>query len=386
MFKNFIKPIVLSFFCFTFFVCEIAVASAKELMITVSNPSKTDRKAETIEILWQKLHKLKDINPKEIIVKDLETGKEIPSQVIYLGLETPQSIIFQTDLSQSETRKFIIEKGVPANYQSKVFGRQVPERFDDFAWENDKAAFRMYGEALESQKGMAKGIDFWAKRTPNLVINKWYKSEDYHNDNGEGVDAYHVGITLGAGNAEPFFNNEIIYPINYSSYKILDKGPIRISFQLIYKPFKVNGIEVQEVKTISLDAGSQLNKIVNQYVTTTDLTIAIGITKHKDDGIKKVDSDNNILAYWDQADGKTDNGKMGVGVFYPLNNVKEFKETKEHLLMLAPLDKNQKLVYYQGGGWSKSGNFNNPDSWINYLVQFKNNLDNRPKVTLKSKN
>lgn len=31
---------------------------------------------------------------------------------------------------------------------SSAFCRQVPERMDDFAWENDRGAFRMYGPAL----------------------------------------------------------------------------------------------------------------------------------------------------------------------------------------------------------------------------------------------
>jgi hypothetical protein len=361
------------------FACNSIKNVSESLIISVSNPSRIDKMSETIEIDWQSLQKLQSLNPKEIMIKELATGQEIPSQVLYRGEKTPQAIIFQTDIKKSETLKFIIVKGISATYKAKVYGRQVSERFDDFAWENDKVAFRMYGEALETQKGMAKGIDFWAKRTQNLVINKWYKSGDYHNDNGEGADAYHVGMTLGAGNAEPFFNNEIIYPINYNEYKILDQGPIRFSFQLMYKPFMVNGENVIETKTISLDAGSQLNKIVNQYKSVKDLTIAIGITKHKDNGIKKVDKDNRILAYWDKADGTLDNGMMGVGVIYPLNNIKEFKETKEHLLMLAPLNSKNEITYYQGGSWNKSGNFPSEQDWFNYLVNYSENL-NKPIV------
>jgi hypothetical protein len=361
------------------FACNSIKNVSESLIISVSNPSRIDKMSETIEIDWQSLQKLQSLNPKEIMIKELATGQEIPSQVLYRGEKTPQAIIFQTDIKKSETLKFIIVKGISATYKAKVYGRQVSERFDDFAWENDKVAFRMYGEALETQKGMAKGIDFWAKRTQNLIINKWYKSGDYHNDNGEGVDAYHVGMTLGAGNAEPFFNNEIIYPINYNEYKILDQGPIRFSFQLMYKPFMVNGENVIETKTISLDAGSQLNKIVNQYKSVKDLTIAIGITKHKDNGIKKVDKDNRILAYWDKADGTLDNGMMGVGVIYPLNNIKEFKETKEHLLMLAPLNSKNEITYYQGGSWNKSGNFPSEQDWFNYLVNYRESL-NKPIV------
>ena len=383
MFKISVKAFFLLPFLSLIVSCSTIKNASDALIITISNPSKIDKNLETIEVDWQSLQKLQNVNPKEVIVKVIETGQEIPSQVLYKGENTPQAIIFQTAIKQGEGQKFSVTKGKPADYPSKVYGRQVPERFDDFAWENDKVAFRMYGEALESQKGMAKGIDFWAKRTQGMVINKWYKSNDYHNDNGEGVDAYHVGITLGAGNASPFFNNEIVYPINYNNYKILDQGPIRITFQLMYKPFMVNGESVVETKTISLDAGSQLNKIVNKYTSTKDLTIAIGITKHKDDGIKKVDKDNKFLAYWDEADGTKDNGLMGVGVIYPLNNIKEFKETKEHLLMLAPLNNKNEIMYYQGGSWNKSGNFPSEQDWFNYLAKYSENLNNPLVVKIK---
>lgn len=346
----------------------------KTTIITVINKSNTNKTSETVEIAWGSLKGFKALNPKEVVVKSEDTGLEIPSQVIYQGEESPQSIIFQIDVTAGSSKKFVILSGTPQQYVLKTYGRQVPERFDDFAWENDKVAFRMYGEALEVQKGMAKGIDFWAKRTSDLVINKWYKSDNYHKDNGEGVDAYHVGMTLGAGNAEPIVGDEIIYPINYSDYQILDQGPIRISFKLIYKPFIVNNQEVKETKIISLDAGIQMNKITNLYETKSALDIAVGVTKHKNDGIAKEDKLNQFVAYWDQADGGSANGFMGVGVVYTASNIKEFKQTKQHLLIISNTGNNNEFSYYQGGAWSKSGNFNNENDWFNYLQKFSANI------------
>ena len=53
---------------------------------------------------------------------------------------------------------------------------QVSSSFkDDFAWENDKIAFRMYGPALEADGEVSSGIDVWSKSTPRLVINDWYQ-------------------------------------------------------------------------------------------------------------------------------------------------------------------------------------------------------------------
>lgn len=372
--NNFLITLIYAFVLMGFVACASTKSVAPPLRVAVSNPSKMDRKSETIEINWDKLGLLSKITNNEIIVKSAESGDEVASQVIYNGKSIPQSLIFQTDIEGLATKKFIIQAGKPQNYESKTFGRQVPERFDDFAWENDKVAFRMYGKALEGNKGMAKGIDFWAKKTTKMIVNELYKGADYHRDHGDAVDAYHVGMTLGAGDAAPIVGDSIIFPVNYTSYKILDQGPLRFSFKLIYNASNVDGKSVKETKTISLDAGSQLNKITNSYETDSRLKIAAGVTKHKNDGIKKIDKTNNFVAYWDKGDGGDGNGFMGVGVIYPQKNVLDFKETKQHLLILANTDAKNEFSYYQGGCWSKSGDFNDEKIWFDYLNNYSQNL------------
>jgi hypothetical protein len=354
----------------------------KQLLITVTNETSRPRIAQTVEVAWNSLkRKLKNITPDGIIVMNVETNNEIPSQVIYNGKTDPQSLIFQTDIQGATSLHFAIKKGKPANYIAKTYGRQVPERYDDFAWENDKIAFRMYGAALDARPDNAKGIDLWLKKTSNLVINKWYKRNDYHIDHGEGMDAYNVGFTLGAGNSAPLTAKGFIFPGNYSDYKILDQGPLRITFQLIYKPWKVNGTEVRQVKTISLDAGSNLNKVTDEYqFEGTTLTIAAGVTKHKNDGSPVIDSVHRFVSYWDQADGKVDNGKVGVGLIVPGYEAVTFKDKLNHLLAIATIKSNQSFVYYQGGAWNRSGFFPDEKTWVNYLMSFSENLKQPLKV------
>ncbi|OAQ41539.1 hypothetical protein A5893_00025 [Pedobacter psychrophilus] len=363
-----------------FYSCSSSKGLKSSITVNVENNSSIVKNDETVEIAWTSLKKLGVLNPAELIVMDLSSNKEIPSQVIYNGQTTPQSIIFQVDIAANTKKDYSISKGKPADYPKKVFGRQATERFDDFAWENNLVAFRMYGEALEGKAGMAKGIDFWAKRTQKLVVNEWYKLDNYHHDNGDGVDAYSVGLTLGSGDAEPIVGDEIIFPINYSSYKILDQGPIRISFELTYKPFMVDGKMVNETKTLSLDAGSQMNKVINHY-DRNDLKIAAGVTKHSGDGVPKLDLENNYVAYWDLADAKV-NGYIGVGVIVPTKSIDNIKTTNQHLLIISKLDKNNNLAYYQGGGWSKSGNFKDENAWFDYVRNFSQSLKQPLKVSI----
>ena len=60
--------------------------------------------------------------------------------------------------------------------QPKVYGRYVPERKDDFAWENEYAAFRMYGPALKPENP-SNGVDLWLKASPELVVDSFYYRE-----------------------------------------------------------------------------------------------------------------------------------------------------------------------------------------------------------------
>src|SRR5690606_36482298 len=130
--------------------------------------------------------------------------------------------------------------------------RYVPERMDDFAWENDRIAFRVYGPALEGTPGDADGMDVWVKRTDSLIIDTWYASGDYHRDHGQGLDYYSVGHTLGAGDAAPVIDDSVIFPRHYSRYEILDNGPLRTTFVLYYAPWQVQHRMVRASKTIQL--------------------------------------------------------------------------------------------------------------------------------------
>ena len=84
----------------------------------------------------------------------------------------------------------------------RAYGRFVRERRDDFAWENDLVAHRMYGAALETwaqEPLTSSAVDVWVKKTNRLVINDWYMTDDYHRDTGEGADLYSAGRTRGCG-------------------------------------------------------------------------------------------------------------------------------------------------------------------------------------------
>ncbi len=90
-----------------------------------------------------------------------------------------------------------------------------------------------------------------------------------------------VGLTLGAGNMAPYVNDTIRFSGNYHQWKVLETGPLRSTFQLIYDTWDAGGIKVKATKTISLDADSQLSRIENVYSFEGDkpLPVVVGIIK-----------------------------------------------------------------------------------------------------------
>ncbi|MRR23563.1 DUF4861 domain-containing protein, partial [bacterium] len=119
----------------------LAGCNSNRIKVTVENTLSFDRKAETVEIsLGDIKAKLGEIDPAALVVTDSK-GTEIPSQLIYAGKGEPESLIFQADVTASTTAKYYIAQGTPQTYEAKAYGRFVPERYDDYAWENDRIAF-----------------------------------------------------------------------------------------------------------------------------------------------------------------------------------------------------------------------------------------------------
>jgi hypothetical protein len=276
--------------------------------------------------------------------------------------------VFSPFLSSAEhaNAKEKIESPAPC-----VFGRYVPERKDDFAWENDRIAFRMYGPALEADGEVSSGIDVWSKSTSRLVIDDWYRGEDYHNDHGEGADFYKVGPSRGCGGLAIWHQGKMYPSRNWASQRILESSPERLTFQLVYNPWEAGPRKVWETKTISLSAGSNLNRI--ESVLSIDrpdcLTVAMGIALRAGEGEVIVkDLAKGLLMYWEPANGA--NGHTGCAVLVDPDRLVDMIEAEGHLIALVTVHPGQPLVYYAGACWSKNKDFPDATAWETYLRDF----------------
>lgn len=342
--------------------------------IAVKNSLDFDR-LELVSISYESFLKLKDADMASFKIINQESKEEYPYQLEMLGQDTPQNILIQVLVPASSEVKLIVEAGEPSAISSKTYARYVPERFDDFAWENDVVGFRMYGKALEGRPDDAQGMDIWVKRTNDLVIDRWYKTDDYHKDYGEGLDYYSVGQTLGAGDIAGYSNGTIYYSKHYRSYDILDNGPLRSTFILNFEAWDVDGTTVNVSKTISLDAGTQLNKIVLDFDidNAEEVTFAAGIARRKQQGEVLDKHEEGVFGYWEPEHG--DDGITGIGMIFnqPIDSV---NYTDTQYLSLFQAKAGSPTEYYVGGSWNKAGKITNANEWLVYLEQQKRALAN----------
>lgn len=251
-----------------------------------------------------------------------------------------------------------------------AFCRFVPERMDDFAWENDRVAFRMYGPELwkNPAKQCGSGIDVWVKKVRYPIIDKWMKEKlkgsKYHIDTGEGADFYKVDKTLGCGGLGYWVNEKLHINRHFATHKVIQGKGGRIEFELTYAPLQIDGKTITETKRISMEMGSNLFKVENSFAISggASVMVAVGIVRRAT-GKEDVQHGPDWLGYAEPASAEDGQTYCGVVLAAPA----EFKQTADHVLMLTPVKDGQTLTYHAGAAWSKGLDFKNASQWMEYL-------------------
>ncbi|MDR1153110.1 MAG: DUF4861 domain-containing protein [Bacteroidales bacterium] len=371
-------------------ITALASCKVNQVTIEVKNPSDVAHEKTIVEMTWADVvAQLPAVDPSKIVVVNAKSGAELPCQIVYLGEQTPQMLIFQVTLAPGESVELLIREGTPKQVDAQTFGRFVPERKDDFAWENDRVAFRMYGPALANENP-SNGVDIWLKKTEKPIVDQFYNDDlnnrkSYHVDHGEGLDCYKVGHALGAGGIAPFVNDTLWTGNHYMTQKVLDNGPLRTTFRLTYNNLPVGKNTYSEEIVISLDAGSQLNKSVVSFDGDfTDIKVAAGIFLHQDPGSIKTDIAAGYNAFGETAtsDAGVPAGRNYIATVIPDGKMTGSLKQQDHLLAVAPYKKGDMFTYYFGGGWSQWG-FPSDEAWFDYVATFAARLKNPLTLTVK---
>jgi hypothetical protein len=364
--------------------------------LTVKNDLPLQRNSETVAISRSELGTIPPELFSRLAVRDVLTGRILPVQWIDADQDgVPDDLIFQPELEPYETREYQLEpfpeSGMLDEMDIMTFSRFVPERTDDYAWENDRVAFRTYGPVAQRmvEEGvpggtLTSGMDCWLKRVNYPIIDKWYQkymdgTGSYHEDTGEGLDDFHVGASRGCGGIGIWDEEkQLLYTSkNFVEWRTMAVGPIRTQFELDYAPWQAGEKMINEKKIISLDLGSNLTRFEVHVASGDPLeTLTAGLTLHEKDGQIRVDEQQGWFSYW-QPHGDSE---LGMGIVVEPGYLAGYTEymvdeaDQSHLLVhLKPVD--GKVFYYAGFGWKKSGQYASEEEWLQYLGDFSVRLE-----------
>jgi len=268
----------------------------------------------------------------------------------------------------------VIEEQEANEQPVMAYGRFVPEREDDFTWENDKVAFRVYGPS-SGGKGTVSGVDPWFKKVDYSIIDKWYanflQGISYHEDHGEGYDIYHVGPSRGVGGTAIWIDGAAYPAAMYKSYEVHLSGGDVVEFTVQYEWDTPLGA-VAESKTIFLALGSQLYEVNSVFTLDGEpasLPIAIGLATHDEAAEVFSNADTGRISTWEVMQ---DIG-VGTGVVMAPESAQEFlhspSEEKDasHIWLITATDENGALSFSAGFAWEAAGEITSSDQWNEYL-------------------
>ena len=256
----------------------------------------------------------------------------------------------------------------------KVMARAVPERADDFVFENNLVAGRFYGEALEGNP-TSPGLDIWVKLPGALVADEWYRGamEDpdyYHHDHG-GKDCYKVAVSLGGGASVPYVEGRLCFPAtNYRSSRVDSLTPGMLRFTLNYPAWEIApGVEVALEKTVTVTADTYFCDVEDVYTFTgaDSLTVAAGFNRHlAQNTIELEQVSDDRYAIWEHASDQSiepEEGMLGVAVVMPGSEAVCMSADSTHALLLKSVTSGEPVCYKFGSCWSK-GDIKTAEDWF----------------------
>lgn len=375
-----------------YFGCALVLSSCaqqdKSTIISVKNSLDIVRNFETIELSKSSLN-VKDLST--IGLKETESGVlQITQLVDNDGDGIMDDILFQPKVAANSEVSFEVVTITDIDRlksEDLCYSRFVPERTDDYTWENNKVAFRVYGPTAQKMKEnnipggtLSSGVDAWLKRVEYPIINKWYKETtektgSYHEDTGEGLDNFHVGVSRGVGGIAVKVDTTYYYSKNYTKWRTITTGPIRTSFYLEYENWDAAGKTIKESKIVSLDLGQNLSK----FETTIEGTnhISAGLTLHEKDGNVNGNETDGWLTYWQtHADSEIGTAIVANKSYFESfetydSNVNDLSNAYANLKVI-----DSKVIYYAGFAWKKAKQFETKKAWEGYLNAFSEKVNN----------
>ena len=254
--------------------------------------------------------------------------------------------------------------------QPKVYGRFVPERKDDFAWENEYAAYRFYGPAL-APENPSNGVDIFMKNTPAFVLDTFFYNYvnfkiPYHVQHGIGFDGYKVAHTTGCGGPAIVVDDSLYVGNQFDTWEILEQTPTKLVFHLHYDSIRIANALYCEDITVTSCAGKILNRAdltLTPLEENIPIQVGAGLYLHEQMGEYTFLQEEGIITYTETALSDPgavrlnkkwyDNTELGLtheAIVVPGAVLRIVNNTAVAVVDLVP---GETLTYWFGGCWSE---------------------------------
>ena len=385
-----------------------AQAADKTLTVTVTNPSKTERKAVPVVI------EVDDDVRSALVTLD---GKEIPCQLDDLDDDGEfDELAFVTDMAKKEKQTFTVtlsEQGEPRKYENRTYGylgirdrsekNQKHQRITSVTFpkdtnpynyifphgavmENDMVGFRVYADHRQS-------LDYYGHRNYKMDIAEtaFYTTQEQR-DKGYGEDVLYTGSTYGCGALHGWDGKKSVMfeNVRNRTQTVVCEGPVRTILDITNKAWQpYEGCKPVDIRTRYIlyyghrDVEVQVDfsrDVADIPLSTGIVDIVEGSTEFSDKAGLRGDwgracAGNNPKVY--------DTITVGLGIFVPKQYYKadsHFTDGKERLPNQAYVQvvgtKDDDMHYWFTCTCDiETFGFKDKEAWFNYLKEWKKELE-----------
>ena len=385
-----------------------AQAADKTLTVTVTNPSKTERRAVPVVI------EVDDDVRSALVTLD---GKEIPCQLDDLDDDGEfDELAFVTDMAKKEKQTFTVtlsEQGEPRKYENRTYGylgirdrsekNQKHQRITSVTFpkdtnpynyifphgavmENDMVGFRVYADHRQS-------LDYYGHRNYKMDIAEtaFYTTQEQR-DKGYGEDVLYTGSTYGCGALHGWDGKKSVMfeNVRNRTQTVVCEGPVRTILEITNKAWQpYEGCKPVDIRTRYIlyyghrDVEVQVDfsrDVADIPLSTGIVDIVEGSTEFSDKAGLRGDwgracAGNNPKVY--------DTITVGLGIYVPKQYYKadsHFTDGKDHLPNQAYVQvvgtKDDDMHYWFTCTCDiETFGFKDKDAWFKYLKEWKKELE-----------
>lgn len=385
-----------------------AQAADKTLTVTVTNPSKTERKAVPVVI------EVDDDVRSALVTLD---GKEIPCQLDDLDDDGEfDELAFVTDMAKKEKQTFTVtlsEQGEPRKYENRTYGylgirdrsekNQKHQRITSVTFpkdtnpynyifphgavmENDMVGFRVYADHRQS-------LDYYGHRNYKMDIAEtaFYTTQEQR-DKGYGEDVLYTGSTYGCGALHGWDGKKSVMfeNVRNRTQTVVCEGPVRTILDITNRAWQpYEGCKPVDIRTRYIlyyghrDVEVQVDfsrDVADIPLSTGIVDIVEGSTEFSDKAGLRGDwgracAGNNPKVY--------DTITVGLGIYVPKQYYKadsHFTDGKERLPNQAYVQvvgtKDDDMHYWFTCTCDiETFGFKDKEAWFSYLKEWKKELE-----------